>query len=181
MNKFDDLFELNEKLDAVLSDMKKANKYLENELKEKRDAAQKQMFDDMDILRGYMKKVGMSAITLTTGINPIGRPDIVMEFYFYASNSELGLKTRSVKHSSDYTFHRWFKRDIPIEKADVGCYGEYKKEYMYTIMKNWDVAYTNMQNDLFDKIKEFMAEKAAKVTQKKSELVTLLDDFCRKE
>lgn len=181
MNKFDELLMLNEKLDAVLSDMKKANKHLEDELNSKRNAAQEQMFNDIAKLRVYMNKVGMQSVVLNTGVSPVGRNDIVVAITVPLTTNDIGMRTMSVNNHNNYAFHYWFEKDTPIAKADVGNYGEYKKEYMFTVMKHWDVAYKNMKNDLFDKMNEFMAEKASKVTERQSELVNQLDDFCRKE
>lgn len=181
MNKFYELLMLNEKLDAVLSDVKKANNYLESELNTKRNAAQKQMFDDIAVLRGYMIKLGMREAVLNTGINPTDKNGIVAAITVNTTTTSIGLRTMYSDNPSDFAFHYWFEKNIPIAEADISSYREYCKKYMFTIMKNWGVAYVNMQDDLFDKIKTFMAEKAAKATKRQSELITLLDDFCRKD
>lgn len=181
MTKFDELLALNEKLDAVLVDMNKANKHLENELKSKRNAAQEQMFNDIAVFRGYMIKVGMRSVVLNTGINPTYKDGIVAALTVDTSTTSIGLRTMYINKPTDYAFHRWFEKDIPIADAKTNWTNEYSKDYMFKIMKHWDIAYKNMKNDLFDKIKEFMAEKASKVTERQSELVNQLDDFCRKE
>ena len=181
MNKFDELMIMNSKLDAVLDDMKKANYHLENELMTKRDAAQKQMFDDIAVLRGYMRKVGMQNVELNTGIKTPWRDGTVMLIKISLVTTDIGLLTANIKSINNGSFHRWFDKDIPIAEAKMSWHNDYCKDYMYTIMKNWDVAYANLQNDLFDKLQEFMEEKAKKVTDKQSALVAALDDFDRKE
>ena len=154
MTKFDELLALNEKLDAVLVDMNKANNHLENELKSKRDAAQKQMFDDIAVLRGYIRKVGMHDAVLNTGVNPTCNRGYVAALTVSTSTTNIGLRTMKEKDNREYAFHYWFDQDIPIAEAKTNWTNEYSKDYMFTIMKNWDVAYENMQNDLFDKIKK---------------------------
>lgn len=178
MNKFDELLVLNSKLDAVLDDMKKANNHLENELKAKRDALQKQMFDDVSVLRGYMLKVGMNnhQLVLSTGISFRDTDDYVFSFDVSTNTRDIGLGVINV-NNRDRTFYRWFDYGVPIVEVDLGWRNDHSKEYMFTIMKNWDVAYANMQNDLFDKLKEFMKVKANEVTKKQSYLVKEFDKF----
>ena len=180
MNKFDELMIMNSKLDAVLDDMKKANYHLENELKAKRDAAQKQMFDDVDVLRGYMIKVGMrnEQLRLNTGIN--FKRNLVFVFDVCTHTKDIGLGVMNANNHKDFCFYRWFDSDKSIAETNIG-FNEFLKNYMFTIMKHWDVAYANLQNDLFDKLQEFMAEKASEVTNKQSDLVAALDAFDRKE
>ena len=181
MNKFDELMAMNEKLDDVLNDMKKANYHLENELKAKRNAAQKQMFDDVAVLRVYIRKVGMSSVVLNTGVNPTCNKGYVAALTVSTNTTDIGLRTMKATDHREYSFHYWFDQDIPIAEAKMNWTNEYSRDYMYAIMKNWDVAYENMQNDLFDKMQEFMEQKANKVTKKQSDLVAALDDFDRKE
>ena len=181
MNKFDELMMLNDKLDAVLNDMKKANYHLENELKAKRDAVQKQMFDDIAVLRNYIKKVGMSDAVLNTGINTTCNNGFVAAITVSTTTTDIGLRTMKVTNNKDFAFHYWFNQDIPIAEAQMNWHNEYCRDYMYTIMKNWDVAYANMQNDLFNKIQDFMEKKASEVAKKQSNLVAALDDFDKKE
>ena len=177
MNKFDELFALNEKLDAVLTDMKKANKHLEDELKEKRNAAQEQMFNDIAKLRNFMHRVGMQNVVLNTGINPTCRDGIVSAITVSTNTTDIGLRTMHVNKPTDYSFHRWFAKEIPIADVETNYTNSYCKDYMFKIMKQWDIAYANMKNDLFDKMKEFMAEKANEVAQRQRELVTQLENI----
>ena len=181
MNRFDELMSMNAKLDAVLDDMKKANYHLENELKAKRNAAQKQMFDDIAKLRSYIKKVGMHDAVLNTGVNPTCNNGFVAAITVSTNTTDIGLRTMKVTNHKDFCFHYWFAQDIPIADATMNWHTEYCRDYMYTIMKNWDIAYENMQNDLFDKMQEFMEKKASEVAQKQSALVAALDDFDRNE
>lgn len=179
MNKFDELLVLNSKLDAVLDDMKKANNHLENELKAKRDALQKQMFDDVSVLRGYMLKVGMknTQLVLSTGIVCRNTEDYVFTFDVTTNSRDIGLGVINANTRKDRAFYRWFDYGVPIEEVKTSWGRPNYKEDMFTIMKNWDVAYANMQNDLFDKLKEFMKTKANDVAKKQSYLVKELDKF----
>ena len=173
MNRFDELMMLNEQLDAVLSDMKKANKHLENDLKAKRNAAQEQMFRDIDILLNYMAKVGMSQVALSTGIYE--HKGTILSLVLTTRSTDLGLQSTPIEKPSNYYFYYWFKRNTPFMEADVPDYRLCYRDLMLKIMQNWDVAYENMQNDLFEKIQKHMAEKASKVTTEQSNLVAALD------
>ena len=110
MNRFDELMMLNEQLDVVLSDMKKANKHLENDLKAKRNAAQEQMFNDIDVLLNYMRKVGISQVALSTGIYK--RQDTVLSLVLTTRSTDLGLQSTPINKPSDYYFYYWFKRRL---------------------------------------------------------------------
>lgn len=173
MNRFDELMMLNEQLDAVLSDMKKANKHLENDLKAKRNAAQAQMLSDIDVLLSYMRKVGITQVALSTGLYEY--KGYVICLVLTTRSSDIGLQTTPITKPSDYYFYNWFKRDVPFMETDVSYSKRNCLELMLKVMQNWDVAYENMQNDLFEKIQKHMAEKANKVTTEQSNLVAALD------
>ena len=178
MNRFDELMMLNEQLDAVLGDMKKANKHLENDLKAKRNAAQEQMLSDIDVLLNYMRKVGITQIPLSTGL--CEHKGYVICLVLTTRSSDIGLQTTPIAKPSDYYFYNWFKRDVPFMETDVSYTRRNCLELMLKIMQNWDVAYENMQNDLFEKIQKHMAEKASKVTTEQSNLVAALDAMLQK-
>lgn len=176
MNRFDELMMLNEQLDVVLNDMKKANKHLENDLKAKRNAAQEQMLSDIDVLLNYMNKVGITQVTLSTGLQPYNQMQKrVISLVLTTRSSAIGLQTTPIDRPSDYYFYNWFKRDVPFMEANVSYSNQNCLELMLKVMQNWDVAYENMQNDLFEKIQKHMAEKANKVTTEQSALVAALD------
>ena len=154
MNKFDELMVLNAQLDAVLGDMNKANKHLEDELKAKRNAAQEQMFNDIAVLRGYMKKVGMDHSILTTGLLcGTTTQHETIALCVHTRTEDVGLYTlKDDCLPGRSRFYRWYKKDKFFEDVNDGS-----NTIMLAVRKHWDVAYANMQNDLFDKMQEFMA------------------------
>ena len=178
MNKFDELLALNSKLDSVLDDMKKVNNHLENELKAKRDTEQKKMFDDVDVLRRYMIAIGMrnNQLVLNTGIkSPFENK--VFSLDVSTNTTAVGLGVIDVNNCKNRYFYRWFSKNEPIAELDPRWIDTNTIEYMFTIMKNWNSAYANMKDDLFDKIKDFMETKASEVVKKQSELITALEAF----